>query len=60
MLIDSHCHIPLISDNKSDQALIIKNAVEVGVTHMLCISVDLETVEDVCTGLEITNKFRHQ
>ena len=47
MLIDSHCHIPLISDNKSDQALIIKNAVEVGVTHMLCISVDLETVEDV-------------
>ena len=47
MLIDSHCHIPLISNNKSDQALIIKNAVEVGVTHMLCISVDLETVEDV-------------
>lgn len=47
MLIDSHCHIPLISDDKSDQALLIKNALEAGVTHMLCVSVDLETVEDV-------------
>ena len=47
MIIDSHCHIPLISDDKSDQARIVQNATDAGVSHMLCVSVDLQTFEDV-------------
>ena len=47
MIIDSHCHIPLISDDKSDQARIVQNATNAGVSHMLCVSVDLQTFEDV-------------
>ena len=47
MIIDSHCHIPLISDNKSEQARIVQNAVDAGVSHMLCVSVDLQTFEEV-------------
>ena len=47
MIIDSHCHIPLISKNKVEQAKIIKRAVDAGVQHMLCVCVDLDSIDDV-------------
>ncbi len=47
MVIDSHCHIPLISDDKTEQARIIDKATAAGVSHMLCVSVDLHSVGDV-------------
>ncbi|MBI2970508.1 MAG: TatD family hydrolase [Gammaproteobacteria bacterium] len=43
-LVDSHCHLPMIS---ADPDTIIAAARDNGVSHMLCISVDLETFPDV-------------
>lgn len=40
-LIDSHCHIPLLSEDMSVDE-ILNNAKENDVSHMLCIAIDLE------------------
>jgi len=40
-LIDSHCHIPLLSEDMTVDE-ILNNAKENGVSHMLCIAIDLE------------------
>lgn len=40
-LIDSHCHIPLLSEDMAVDE-ILNNAKENGVSHMLCVAIDLE------------------
>ena len=50
MLIDSHCHIPMLEDISFDAVL--SNAREHDVTHMLCVSVDLESCPDVIATAE--------
>jgi TatD DNase family protein len=42
MLIDSHCHIPMIED-EGGVAAILDNAKQHGVEHMLCVSIDMES-----------------
>ena len=44
-LVDSHCHIPLITENKPPEAVarVLADARDQGVEHMLCVSVDIET-----------------
>ena len=43
-LVDSHCHIPLIAEESGESpAEIIARAQAAGVTHMLCVCVDLES-----------------
>ncbi len=42
MLVDSHCHIPLLGDD-TDVNEIIANARALDVEHMLCVSVDLDS-----------------
>jgi TatD DNase family protein len=44
VLIDSHCHIPMIA---ADAALVVNSARAQGVAHMLCVSVDLESLPQV-------------
>jgi len=46
MLVDSHCHIPMLGEevNVND---VIANAKALGVEHMLCVSVDLETYPEI-------------
>jgi len=41
MLVDSHCHIPMIEGEEGTDA-IVANALEHGVGHMLCVSVEQE------------------
>jgi TatD DNase family protein len=43
-LIDSHCHLPLI---EGDGDAVIARAHAAGVTHMLCVCVDLESLPGV-------------
>ena len=45
-LVDSHCHIPLI-DMEGGAGAVISAALEAGVGHMLCVSVDLETFPEI-------------
>ena len=45
-LIDSHCHIPLI-EMEGGAGAVINAALEAGVGHMLCVSVDIETFPDI-------------
>lgn len=40
MLVDSHCHIPLIKDATAEE--VIEEAAAGGVGHLLCVCVDLE------------------
>ena len=47
MLIDSHCHIPLIKDEEAGATGVVERAVAAGVSHMLCVGVDLESFEGV-------------
>jgi TatD DNase family protein len=49
MLVDSHCHIPLITEGKPPEAVgaILAGAAEQGVEHMLCVSVDIESFPKV-------------
>ena len=42
VLVDSHCHIPLIEVDGGNQA-VITAALANGVVHMLCVSIDLDT-----------------
>ncbi|MFT5426927.1 MAG: TatD DNase family protein, partial [Gammaproteobacteria bacterium] len=46
MLVDSHCHIPLLGQ-EMDVNEVIANAKALGVEHMLCVSVDLETYPEI-------------
>ncbi len=44
VLVDSHCHIPLVEGN-ADQ--IIADALSAGIGHMLCVAVELDGVPDI-------------
>ncbi|HEY5703621.1 MAG TPA: TatD family hydrolase [Gammaproteobacteria bacterium] len=44
LLVDSHCHIPMIDAEIND---LLGRASELGVGHMLCVAVDLDTYPDV-------------
>ena len=45
-LVDSHCHIPLIEMEGGAEA-VISAALEAGVGHILCVSIDLESCPDI-------------
>ena len=45
VLVDSHCHIPMIQDIGVDT--IIANADALGIKHMLCVSIDIETYPNI-------------
>ena len=46
-LVDSHCHLPLVDGGAQGLPGILSRAREVGVAHMLCVSVDLESFDGV-------------
>ena len=46
-IVDSHCHLPLIDGGTDGTAGVMQRARDAGVTHMLCVSVDLETFDGV-------------
>lgn len=51
MLVDSHCHIPMLAqDMVVDE--VIANAKALGVEHMLCVSVDLDTYPEILSLAE--------
>ncbi|MEO1925041.1 MAG: TatD family hydrolase [Gammaproteobacteria bacterium] len=45
-LIDSHCHIPLLSENMSVDD-ILNNAKENDISHLLCVAIDLNGSPDI-------------
>jgi len=45
-LIDSHCHIPLLSEDMSVDD-ILNNAKENDISHMLCVAIDLDGSPDI-------------
>lgn len=47
MLVDSHCHLPLCTKADETAAQLIENARKLGVVHMLCVSVDLESLGQI-------------
>ena len=49
MLVDSHCHIPLIAETEGagPSADIVGRAVAAGVEHMLCVGVDMDSFPGV-------------
>lgn len=49
MLVDSHCHIPLIAETQGagQPADIVDRAVTAGVEHMLCVGVDVDSFPGV-------------
>ena len=51
-LVDSHCHIPLI-EGENDIDMLLSMASENDVTHMLCVSVELESYPEI---LELAKK----
>ena len=51
MLVDSHCHIPMLAKDM-DVNEVIANAKALGVEHMLCVSVDLETYPEILSLAE--------
>ena len=46
MLVDSHCHIPMLG-KEVEVNEVIANAKALGVEHMLCVSVNLETYPEI-------------
>lgn len=46
-LIDSHCHLPLIANENRSVADIVSDAHASGVTEMLCVGVQIETIGGV-------------
>lgn len=46
MLVDSHCHIPLLGDDVPVDG-VLETARQLGVSHMLCVSVDLESYPQI-------------
>jgi TatD DNase family protein len=55
MLVDSHCHIPMLG-KEMDVNEVIAQAKSLGVEHMLCVSVDLETYPEI---LNLAEKHEH-
>lgn len=51
MLVDSHCHIPMLG-KEIEVNDVIANAKALGVEHMLCVSVDLETYPEILSLAE--------
>ncbi|MBF8270568.1 MAG: hypothetical protein HW386_2277 [Gammaproteobacteria bacterium] len=51
MLIDSHCHIPIIEAEGGNQA-VIAAALANGVGHMLCVCIDLESFPGLLSLVE--------
>lgn len=54
-LIDSHCHIPLLSEDMAVDE-ILNNAKENDVTHMLCVAIDLEDSPKI---IELARKYKN-
>lgn len=46
MLVDSHCHIPLLSEDMPVDEIMAR-CEELGVSHMLCVSIDLDSYPQV-------------
>ena len=46
-LVDSHCHLPLIGKSPEGMDTIVSAAKNEGVEHILSVSIDLETYDDV-------------
>ena len=60
MLVDSHCHLDRLDLEPYDGQLqgALNKAHEQGVSHFLCVCIDLEHFEDVLTpAIEHTNIF---
>ena len=55
MLVDSHCHIPLLSEDFPVDEVMAK-ARELDVSHMLCVSIDLESFPQV---LQLAKQYDH-
>ena len=55
MLVDSHCHLPLLSEDMPVDEIMAK-ARELGVSHMLCVSIDLESYPQV---LAMAQRYDH-
>ena len=51
-LVDSHCHLPLISPDIGSIDDIVLRASQSGIEHMLCVSVDLESFPTVLATAE--------
>jgi TatD DNase family protein len=51
MLVDSHCHIPLLG-KEMEVSEVISNAKALGVEHMLCVSIGLETYPEILSLAE--------
>ena len=58
LLVDSHCHLPLIVDEHRSLSDIVNHARAQGVGHLLCVCVDLESAAAVrqC-ALDFDNVF---
>jgi len=56
MLVDSHCHLDRLNLEHfgSDLAAAVKAATELGVSHMLCVGIDLKTFPGM---MEIVKRF---
>ncbi len=52
-LIDSHCHIPLLSEDMAVED-ILNNAKENDIAHMLCVAIDLEGSPNI---IELARKY---
>ena len=52
-LIDSHCHIPLLSEDLAIEE-IMANAKENNISHMLCVAIDLEGAPNI---IELAQKY---
>ena len=46
-LVDSHCHLPLVATSDRNVSDIVTAAMENGVSHMLCVCVELESFAEV-------------
>ena len=58
MLIDSHCHLQMLNVDPyhGDLGALIEQAKRVGVGHILCVSVDLDSASTV---IDIATRFDH-
>ncbi len=54
MLVDSHCHIPVIEGIEPEQ--ILANARENGISHMLCVCIDLDSLQPI---LDLADRHPH-
>ena len=54
-LIDSHCHIPLLSEDMAVDE-ILNNAKENDVSHMLCVAIDLEGSPNI---IDLARKYKN-